>query len=561
MNPKSLQYFAARTLIKYPLDISHIKNQQILQGRYYLGDVTVPVDMIRALGSRGICLKNDAANKVMDLFTQLCLHSSILVFPSSVSRQNLILTPHHLDIILNGLGEKLTQLSIEQMRGVKSTDDVWRCIGNYCSSRLFRLKLPAGFPTVSDIGVNAITGSKFSTSLTELTLCGVYFPDKMVLFHQMLSNIPNLKKLTLSRVYVSSCESRIALPNRPPPCFGSLPRLEHLILSMLSRCGCSYNCGMGSDGLRGIAVEWRFFPKYCPELKTLQIFNMAPHTEDLNWLYCLQWGLNARNTPLPYLRISSKRSDINDFIVREFKADVIKTGDTIRDISLELGKVGDNGGNIESSIIRGCVSRLSQSSDNEISPRTVDKCRDILSNIHQLIPKYNHIQEVFTYCTKELCFMVTHPTFRQELNLVPSVMDILLTHITANNHIFEFNVSYGNLIDILLEYRVSLDVKVFEHVLRMLVDQHRRIFSNKIHYIRVAVLFNFLYKMSQYCTLDYISAIKRVFDNDLKGKLALLLNHRDVELLASHLEARENHLVGTLLTNSGQNPRSTLVSS
>ena len=61
-----------------------------------MGDFTVPVDMIRALGSRGICLGFDADNKVMELFTQLCIHSPILVFPSSVSRHNMIPTPHHL---------------------------------------------------------------------------------------------------------------------------------------------------------------------------------------------------------------------------------------------------------------------------------------------------------------------------------------------------------------------------------------------------------------------------------------------------------------------------------
>ena len=525
INPESLQYSAVRTLINHPLHMARARRIQ-QQKQQYLGGITVPEDILRAVGSNRRLIRNDDT-EIMELFTHTFVHSTKLIFPSSWH----IPTPRQLNIHLKRWGEKLMELSVISVRCGYSTDELWEIIGNNCSSRLLRLRLPAyNSSSLSEKrGVKAITGSKFSTSLTEMTLCSAIFYDKSVLF-QMLFSLPNLRKLTLSSVAVLDCGYKSALPFHPQH---SLPRLEHLILSGISGCGCIFNC---SYMFPNMAKEWGLFPKFCPQLKTLQIFDMSPLTEDIDWLSMLHMGILERNTPLTYLRITTKNPEMRDFI-RIFKADKISASETIKEISYELTVVGDN----NESAIKDCISRLPNVWRDSL--KNVDECRDTLGVIYQLVPKYTHIEGVFEFCTEAMRCMVMSSKIRQELNLIPSVIDTFITVITSGDggdDFFPHRDSYFNLCEILLVYKASIAVEVFEKILRTFIVLP---FSSCLGHI----FLDFLYQMTKYCTLEYILAIKRVLGNeDIKENLAVLIlnNTRYIEIFVSDLEAREKTLLG-----------------
>ena len=468
IQPERLQLLAARIFINnIPLHFHHLNT--LCKNGQYIGGPGVSKDVLRIVGEDRFSEQH--VDLIMDIFTYMLNHSSVLRFPAS----KYLPTTNQLENHLHHHGESLTELSIVNCFLVNSndnTDSLLETIGKNCSSLLKHLTLPGCIAEtcITERGVNALITSKFCNSLQRLDVSSLTFSSTDILL-QLLSSLSNLKRLNLSDVKVLRCNQKLPIPLNG--C--SLPHLEHLNIYNFQGCLWKCMCLDSPTRLRSERLEsdWiEFWEKYTG-LKTLQIYgNTCTNTS----LLAVSEGLKKRKTPLEYLGIHMQADDeYQRWIIQKMRnVDKITTGVSISELRYELEtRMRDYVIN-DSAITDYVFFKLEGVWQKSREKDDLKIYRDMLVILKLLIPQYKHLPDVFHTCTSALCYMVENPWVRKELNLTPSVIETFITLIMCPEN---DNFGIDRICDILAIYKNSISVPIYDKVMKMFIKQQTDSFA------------------------------------------------------------------------------------
>ena len=462
MDAKPLQFLALRGLIEHlPTYMPQIL--ELHRAGRYIGDHNTAKDLLNVMSYYGkekqkeVHLPNppfmprfdqDHIDLIMDIFTFMIIdYSPELIFPPS----RYIPSCKQLHTHLIHHGDRLTKFSLDVDYIATITPD--KLLEIICDSLKFLkiLTIPdCSYSACSRRSVKIIEKSQLPNTLHELNLMATRFTTLAVLL-DIISSLTHLKKLNLSKIRIFGYRGPCA-QSLPLPIFDSLFYLEHLwIYDFYSRY---YDHRPLSN------TEWSEFIQYHPNLKTIQLSGKSSWRNDYVW--SLEEGLKMRKTPLMYLGV---KEDYEQYrcLIRRMNADKITTGETIQELLYDISM----GGGLNYVSVHDIVSNMTRIW--QICDKSIDKCRDMLSVINLLIPRYKHISRVFYTCSEVILYMAKSLRLREEFQLTPSYVETFITHLLMDPE--NENEDLVNIFEILALYENSISVVVFETVWKTLALQ------------------------------------------------------------------------------------------